>query len=635
MLQIKNKNIMLTCEDKGNEFIVVDLKRGTRWIIDEKTIVYGTEMYNDMYNGELKFNSLIPINAEIERSDSLVLTFKAGDAVVKTIYILKEDYIEVRIPVPEVVNFIGSVSMPGSFNPKGENLKVLLPIMQGMLWDGSGKPFENLRPESAHVGFTMPFIGYMSETGGLLFTSETYDDLWWWIGKEESGRYWASNIQISSIGTMRYERVGRIYLTDSDITKIAKAYRNKIIEQGRFKCWEEKIAERPALENLFGSLMCYIGYCQDDIDYVDNCKKLKDYGFDRALLYPGRFNIYSQGIHMGGKSTINLSEKEVDEIKTLGYGMAPWTWLNEALNDNEEQTQKMFMKNHRGEMVPNWAIDDQKWYWVCNSFIEEFQKNALKTDIADMTWDHFDVLSCAALRECYAEDHPSHLRRPMTRTESRDHLKKVFRAGQSKGMAISSEGFSDAFSNELDFGSVKAWPQYGYFPFWPIPLTMLIYHDSMIHSWWELHSYNVPWRSKTRWLENFEYGGGKPRLMAAMDALYGCPPDVFPFGAQYGYTGRGTETYIYKYRFEDPEVQVALKEALPVANLHRKIGKLEMINFRFLSDDGCVQETTFSDGTKIIANFGKDVYGNEKGIDHIVIDEVDSILPESWRIVEG
>jgi hypothetical protein len=155
----------------------------------------------------------------------------------------------------------------------------------------------------------------------------------------------------------------------------------------------------------------------------------------------------------------------------------------------------------------------------------------------------------------------------------------------------------------------------------------------MIHSWWELHNYNVPWRSKTRGLQNFEYGGGKPRLMAAMDALYGCPPDVFPFGAQYGYSGRGTETYLYKYRFEDPEVQVALKEALPVAKLHKKIGKLEMVSFRFLSDDGCVQETTFSDGTKVVANFGKDVYSNEKGFDNIVIEGVDSILTESWKIV--
>jgi hypothetical protein len=58
----------------------------------------------------------------------------------------------------------------------------------------------------------------------------------------------------------------------------------------------------------------------------------------------------------------------------------------------------------------------------------------------------------------------------------------------------------------------------------------------------------------------FEYGGGRPSLLAALDALMGCPPDVFPSGAQYGWTGRGRETYLYRYRFEDPEVQPALRE---------------------------------------------------------------------------
>ena len=93
---------------------------------------------------------------------------------------------------------------------------------------------------------------------------------------------------------------------------------------------------------------------------------------------------------------------------------------------------------------------------------------------------------------------------------------------------------------------------------------MLVYHDSMIHSWWEIHNYNNPWRGRTSMLGGmFEYGGGRPRLMASLDALMGCPPDVFPFGAQYGYSGHGKETFLYRYRFEDPTVQLALQAALP------------------------------------------------------------------------
>lgn len=39
-------------------------------------------------------------------------------------------------------------------------------------------------------------------------------------------------------------------------------------------------------------------------------------------------------------------------------------------------------------------------------------------------------------------------------------------------------------------------------------------------------------------------------------------------------------------------------------------------------------------GTRIIANFSRDVYGGEWGIDHWVLDGVDSLMPESWKTAE-
>ena len=112
----------------------------------------------------------------------------------------------------------------------------------------------------------------------------------------------------------------------------------------------------------------------------------------------------------------------------------------------------------------------------------------------------------------------------------------------------------------------------------------------------------------------------------------GCPPDVFPFGAQYGYTGRGKETFLYKVRFEDPEVQIALREALPVARLHRRIGKQEMVHFKILSENGYVQETAFADGTRIIANFSHDHVGEMPLIDRQAVAGAETLGPESWQI---
>ncbi len=164
----------------------------------------------------------------------------------------------------------------------------------------------------------MSFVGYLAKTGGLLLTAETRDDCRWWYGKDQAGRIWAANLQMQSLGAFRYERKVRLYFTDPDIVAIAKQYRKKVIEQGRFITWDEKISTRPALERLFGALMCFIGYCEDDVDYVLGAQKLKAYGFERALMYPARFNIYHHPILMGGVPAINLSAGTVEAIKKPG-----------------------------------------------------------------------------------------------------------------------------------------------------------------------------------------------------------------------------------------------------------------------------------------------------------------------------
>lgn len=633
MLVVQSQVISLCCEENGHGLMLVDRKRGTHWVLDEKSLVYGGVSRNIWGGSDSDLQHLIPIKAHCIKSDEMVIVYQAGEEHLEVIFTLHQGFVEVRLPVP-AGGEIGLVSLPGSFNLQGESLRLLLPIMQGMLWDGRGPAFSQVRGEGSHLGFSMAFLGYLGESGGLLVTAETRDDCRWWFGKEDVGqRVWSTNLQIASLGTLRYERVVRIYVTGADIVAIAKKYRRKVIEQGRFIPWDEKIARRPRLERLFGALMCYIGYCKDDVDYVEGCQLLKAYGFDRALVYPGRFSIYHPDIRMGGVPAINLPGETVEDIRSLGYEVAPWSWLNEAL-DTGPEIQKIFRRDMDGNSIPNWTIDDQLWYLTCYSTIEAYQRRALANRIPDMSWDHFDVLACVPPMECYAHDHPGHTQRPMTRSEDRQWVRQTFLADQEAGLIVSSENFNDAYSLEYDIGSVKAWPQYGPWPFWPVPLTMLVYHDSLVHSWWEIHSYNNAWRGRTSMLSGlFEYGGGRPRLMAALDALMGCPPDVFPFGAQYGYTGHGKETFLYRYRYEDPEVQIALKAALPVSHLHRRIGKQEMVHFKFLSEDGYLQETAFADGTRVVANFSRDFVGEAPGIDHKIVKAIDRLGPESWQVL--
>jgi hypothetical protein len=147
-------------------------------------------------------------------------------------------------------------------------------------------------------------------------------------------------------------------------------------------------------------------------------------------------------------------------------------------------------------------------------------------------------------------------------------------------------------------------------------MTMLVFHDSCAHAWWEIHNYNAlpGWSDASGAAFNSfnvsdlphglgSVGAGAPQLKAAMDALAGSAPHVFPFGKQYGWRNFETrESYSFIVRLEDAAVQEALAAALPVARLHRKIGQLEMMEHELLSEDGSVQSTRFADGTRIVAN---------------------------------
>jgi hypothetical protein len=483
MLTIQNEIIAITCDESGNSLTLTDRKRGTRWVLDPQSLGYGG-LVDGAYPGGPEANPkpLIPISARFASRADLTVAYRAGEVILEIRYSLRAEYIEACLLMTNSAE-VGFVTLPGSFQPEGERLKLLLPIMQGMLWDGRGPKLNAIRQDGAHIGFSMSFAGFLAERGGLLMTAESKDDCRWWFGKDKSSRMWATNVQLASLGSMKYERTVRLYLTDADIVAIAKQYRRKVIEQGRFRTWDEKVAERPALERLFGALMTYIGYCKDDIDYVESCRKLKAYGFETALLYPGRFNMYYPNIHMGGVPAIDLSRATIEAINALGYDVAPWSWLNEALSASPEEVVRMHRRDVQGKIMPNWKIDDQQWYWTCHSYAQDWQQKALQNIIPEMTWDHFDVLSCVAGLECYALDHPRHLGRPASRSEDRQWIRDVFKVNTSAGRTVSSESFNDAYSMEYDIGSVKAFPSYGPWPFWPVPLTILVYHDSLIHDW--------------------------------------------------------------------------------------------------------------------------------------------------------
>ena len=100
------------------------------------------------------------------------------------------------------------------------------------------------------------------------------------------------------------------------------------------------------------------------------------------------------------------------------------------------------------------------------------------------------------------------------------------------------------------------------------------------------------------------FGGGRPEIQSAIDAIAGTPPDIMPFGLQYTFLPKNEpEIYFYRFRPEEPRLKEVLPYVQAVQKLNARISGLEMKELNILKDDGAVQESVFADGTRVIANF--------------------------------
>ena len=116
----------------------------------------------------------------------------------------------------------------------------------------------------------------------------------------------------------------------------------------------------------------------------------------------------------------------------------------------------------------------------------------------------------------------------------------------------------------------------------PVPLYNLVYHDCVIEPWM---------MDKVSEEEDYMLyallNGGAPYLIR--DATYPNFDGAF-----------------------DDKVKLSLKENIErskiVSDLHEKVAKCEMLRHEMMNGDYMVQETSFSDGTKVRVDFRKQSY---------------------------
>ena len=284
----------------------------------------------------------------------------------------------------------------------------------------------------------------------------------------------------------------RLYLCDGGVAAVGRRYRRIVQERGQWVSWEKKIEAKPALERLFGSLIAFIGYVQDDTtDYVGGIRRLRAMGFESVLAYPARFAHYTDLTMADGRPPIELSDAQIAAMQGEGAMVAPWAWTFEGKDDGSEAMRSIFRHSASGP-AKGWAMDGQQWYQVCPPYQARHIARRLATDMKAMDWLHFDVNATYPACACWNKGHELHAGGVLSPEQAIAETRRLLSPATVGNRIVSSEGFNDAYTNTYDIGSTKMVPLDEAEPAAvPVPLTMLVYHDCCIHDWWELHSYNA------------------------------------------------------------------------------------------------------------------------------------------------
>ena len=603
MPEIQDERFRLRMNDDGTGVALEDLARRQAWRLDESTrlAACGQRTAGDFADGSQAIKEgtvrLLGVGkAQRLGIHRIEVQYRLGAGELRLSWVLEPDGLHV---LAEGRGDLTWLALPGTFTPDpAGNFTAAIANAQGILHTGKGLPFRRVLASGGHAnGYSMAMFGQLADRAALLVVAETDDDALCHWEKTAAGQIRLMWLQRPCYDKLAYPREVVIIPTAPDVTSLCKTYRRYEAARGRIVTWEQKLARRSVLEQLFGATIVFVGYHQDDqLDYVDSFRRLKAAGIDRAFVYPAYLSS-SIDISAMGVAPIDI-RRHLPLLKELGYAAGSFIYITDGSADAGPEG---LLAGPDGEPVLSWQIDQLKWFVHSASRRKEWARRLLSQEHAGLDGIHYDVLCSCEPREDWSPLHRD------DRRADRQRRIEVLLLAAERNMIVSSEGFQGRLTPHYDLGSTKYAHMLGGEEYCLAPMTMLVYHDCAIHMWWEVDNYNN-FEHRTQFgrgqTGRLNWGGGALRQQAAIDALLGCPPDIFPFGLQYNYVPHShPKIYTYRFRLEDPLVAEAIELAKPVAQLHRRIGKLEMVEHRMHRPDGALQETVFADGTRVIANF--------------------------------
>lgn len=430
--------------------------------------------------------------------------------------------------------------------------------------------------------------------------------------------------QNSSLGELRYPRVLTLVpMGEPGYVAMADLFREYARQNGMWVSWEERVAENPALEAMPGAFFGFAGYLHDDgADIPGALRKMKAYGFERGFVYSPKLRTFDDANwsrHLGRFNS--MTDAQIREIQSLGYICAPFLQVELS---SEGMGKQLMACDQDGEPIKRWQIGEVNYYEIVKWRIPGMMIK-LDSELTEVKAVHFDTLAASPLVEHFGQCSYGRSGDVSGRCELARHHRR-------QGKIIMSEGLKDWSNTVCDMGSSHPFAPrlgprtgvtYGSDRVWNVPLMDLVYHDSCIRSCWEHHYYN-----DAHAMVDYDLSTWHPFAMPLMDTLTASPPVLFPEGKMYCYqlddtinedgwvtrTTRWDKPILYSNRFDDPALQAVLPEALRICRLNMRHGTARMLSHRYLEPGSAlVQETTFSTGLRVVANFSDEPFTTADG----------------------
>ncbi|MGN6643595.1 MAG: autotransporter-associated beta strand repeat-containing protein, partial [Verrucomicrobiota bacterium] len=254
-----------------------------------------------------------------------------------------------------------------------------------------------------------------------------------------------------------------------------------------------------------------------------------------------------------------------------------------------------------------WGSGTNHLYVCCPDYIEQVARQEIplwNAGLNHQTW-FIDVFATVSAYSCYSTNHPA---TELDTLAARVAICKYIT--EELGMAFWTEGAGEFLVPYAVYGEgpMSSYGVSGASPKYRIPLWSLVYHDCWENSW---HTFGGNLNADANiWKTNDLYN-----ILYASKQLMGFTADP------------NSSVYFYKPGL----IENAIRSIREVTKVTQQVGLYEMVDHRFLSNDGNVQMTRYKNGVDVYVNFG----GSDFTYGDLVIPAQGSITRNISEIIKA